>query len=238
MKYAGAAAVAVAAGATAYGTYLSPFFKTPEIESPAMNSVIKLPEPETVGMMSVEEATARRRSVRDYTDQPLTVKQLSQLLWVAQGITERRYGFRTAPSAGGTYPLEIYIAVGENGVVELEAGVYHYDPRAHTITLTFAGDFKDQLSVAAIDQGWVAEARIDIVIAAVFERTTARYGERGVRYVYMESGHVGQNVYLQATALGLGTVVIGAFSDEDVRRVLRIPAEHKPLYIVPIGYPR
>lgn len=219
-------------------SFLSLYPKPPESKQPPLNSVVKLPQPQVSGKMSVEDALAKRRSIREYTGQPLTLAELSQLLWAAQGITEPRYGFRTAPSAGATYPLEIYLVVGQDGVVGLEAGVYQYNPRSHALALIFRGDLRSELSVAAIDQRWVAEARIDIVIAAVFERTTAKYGERGVRYVYMEAGHAGQNVYLQATALGLGTVVIGAFHDEEVQRVLRMPRDHKPLYIMPVGYPK
>lgn len=219
-------------------SYVSLYYRPSESKPPTINSFVKLPPPQLAGSLPLEEALAKRRSIREYTDQPLTLGQLSQLLWAGQGVTEPRYGFRTAPSAGGTYPLEIYIVIAQDGLVGLASGVYHYNPRDHALALMFTGDFRKKLSVAAVDQKWVAEARIDIVISAVFERTTATYGDRGVRYVYMEAGHAGQNINLQATALGLGTVVIGAFGDEEVQRVLRSPSNHKPLYILPVGYPR
>jgi len=200
--------------------------------------VLKLPSPVTVGAMSVEEAIFRRRSKREYLDKPLDGFQLSQLLWASQGITEPRWGLRAAPSAGGTYPLEIYAVVGENCVRDLRAGIYRYNPKDHTIILVASGDFRAELSAAALSQQWVAKAPVNIVVTAVYERTTRIYGSRGVRYVDMEAGHVGQNVYLIATAMGLGAVVVGAFHDEQVRQVLRLPKDQVPLYVIPVGYPK
>lgn len=208
------------------------------VQQPHTIKTVELPQASKKGYVSVEEALEKRRSIREYREQPITLTQLSQLLWAAQGITLPQWGFRTSPSAGATYPLELYIVVGKGGVEGLKEGVYHYNPRLETIALVAEGDRRVELSVAALDQEWVANARINIVIAADFKRTTTRYGERGVRYVYMEAGHVSQNIYLQATALGLGTVTIGAFYDEQVQSVLEAPPEHKPLYIHPVGYPR
>ncbi len=200
--------------------------------------VIKLPEPAKYGNMTVEEAIWKRRSIRDYTKQPLTIFELSQLLFAAQGITDPVRKFRAAPSAGATYPFEVYVVVGKNGVKGLEAGVYHYDPYTHTIKLLFKGDVRKSLAVAALGQPWVANAPIDIVLAAVYERTTKVYGERGVRYVHMEAGHIGENIYLEATALGLGTVVVGAFYDDQVKKILKLPEDQRPLYIIPVGHPK
>jgi SagB-type dehydrogenase family enzyme len=198
---------------------------------------VKLPSPETTGPMSVEEAIARRRSVRSYTDESLSPEDLSQLLWAAQGITDPARGFRAAPSAGATYPLEVYVVAGPEGVTGLAEGVYRYDPFEHALENILRGDIRSDLADAAMRQTWVREAPINIVIAAVYERTTDRYGDRGIRYVHMEAGHVGQNLYLQAEARGLGMVVVGAFHDEQVQTLLRLPADQKPLYIIPIGYP-
>lgn len=200
--------------------------------------VFKLPEPTTTGTMSVEEAVYRRRSRREYQDKPLDVMQLSQIFWASQGITEPRYGLRASPSAGATYPLEVYAVVGEHCVKDLSAGIYRYNPKDHTCTLTASGDFRSQLSAAALSQVWVAKAPLNIAVAAVYDRTTRFYGPRGTRYVDMEVGHVGQNVYLIATAMGLGAVVVGAFHDEEVKRVLELPKEQAPLYIIPVGHPR
>jgi len=194
---------------------------------------LKLPEPSYKSPVSIEEALLLRRSIREYEDKPLTLQQVSQLLWAAQGITLPTYGFRTAPSAGATYPLEVYVAVKEGGVKELQAGIYHYLPRSHELELVKLGDYSMELMRAALDQEWVRDAAINLVINAVYERTTRRYGDRGMRYVHMEVGHVGQNVYLQCISLGLACVVIGAFYDEEVKRIIEGVGE--PLYIIPIG---
>ncbi len=198
----------------------------------------QLTAPKSAGKMSVEEALARRRSRREYTDEGLTMQEVSQLLWAAQGITEPGPGFRTAPSAGGTYPIEIYMVVKKGGVEGLEAGVYHYDPRKNSLGVVAKGDFSQELMVAAVDQQWVGDAALNLVITGFFERTTQRYGDRGVHYVYMEVGHVGQNVYLQAESLGLGTVAIGAFYDSKVQEILRTSKDEVPLYVMPVAKPK
>ncbi len=194
---------------------------------------IVLPEPDLSGEMSVEEAIYRRRSIRSYLREPLTLKELGQLLWAAQGITFTQRGFRAAPSAGATYPLVIYVSVKEGGVEGLSSGIYRYEPFGHLLYFVKPGDFSGELARAALDQRWVREAPICIVIAADFERTVSVYGERGIRYVYMEAGHIGQNIYLQATALGLGTVAVGAFYDDEVKSIVGCPED--PLYLFPVG---
>lgn len=193
---------------------------------------VKLPAARLVGDLSVEEALALRRSVRAYREEPLTLAELAQLLWAAQGITAD-WGARTAPSAGATYPLQVYVVVGE--VTGLEAGLYVYRPAGHHLVRRKAGDLRAELASAALGQGWVRAAPVSLVIVARYERTTGRYGERGVRYVHIEVGHVGQDVYLQAQALGLGTVMVGAFDDQDVKTLLGI--EEEPLAIMPVGWP-
>jgi len=195
--------------------------------------VVILPEPSLKGEMSVEEAIYRRRSIRDYTGEPISLRELGQILWAAQGITLPSRGFRAAPSAGATYPLEIYVSVREGGVTDLAPGIYHYDPFNHVLTLVRPGDHSRELARAALDQRWVREGSICLIIAADFERTTSVYGERGIRYVYMEAGHVGQNIYLQATSLGLGTVAVGAFYDEEVRSI--VGCAEQPIYLFPVG---
>jgi len=193
---------------------------------------MKLTEPRYDSDVSIEQTLLQRRSVRDYTGEPLSLQQVSQLLWAAQGITDRQ-GLRTAPSAGGTYPLEIYLAVGD--VENLARGVYRYQSVGHALTRVLDGDLRAKLADAALGQGCVKEGAINIVFTAVYERTTQRYGERGIRYVHMEVGHAAQNVYLQAVALHLGTVVIGAFHDDQVREILSLPQQEQPLYIMPVG---
>lgn len=198
-----------------------------------LGGVIKLPEVKLKSDCSIEEALLKRRSVRDYKDEPLTLQEVSQLLWAAQGITDPR-GFRTAPSAGATYPLELYVVVGN--VEGLEKGVYKYNPYENKIVKILDGDKRRELAVAALHQEWVEKCAINLVFTAVYERTTLRYGERGrVRYVHMEVGHAAQNVYLQAVSLKLGTVVIGAFYDDQVKKILNLPDNEEPLYIQSIG---
>ncbi|MGC8542871.1 SagB/ThcOx family dehydrogenase [Caldivirga sp.] len=203
--------------------------------------LVYLPPPHKVTTVSVEEAILQRRSIRDYTNEPIKLDYLSMILWAAYGITDPSWGFRASPSAGATYPLEIYVVVGKRGVVlsngsYLEAGVYRYDYNRHVLILVKEGEFKEQLYEAALNQRWVLNAPVNIVICAVYERTTRVYGERGVRYVHMEVGHVGENIYLMATALGLGTVAVGAFYDDKVAQIIGTGCE-APLYIMPIGVP-
>ncbi|AAL64120.1 SagB/ThcOx family dehydrogenase [Pyrobaculum aerophilum] len=203
---------------------------------------VLLPYPRLRGVVSVEEALANRRSVREFREEPLTLEELGQILWAAYGISETRYGLRTAPSAGAQYPLEVYVVVGEHGVKTgdgyLKPGVYHYDPHSHTLTLKKTGDFREALYQAALEQIWVLKAPVSLIFTAVYSRTVRVYGERGrVRYVPMDLGHAGQNVYLQATALGLGTVAVGAFYDDQVAEILDLPDGETPLYIMPIGRP-
>jgi SagB-type dehydrogenase family enzyme len=197
-------------------------------------TVIRLPPPQLKGKLSLEEAIAERRSVRKYSTEPLTLFQLGQILWSAQGVTSAGK-LRAAPSAGATYPLEILAFVGKETVDELQAGIYHYEVDAHSLSLNRPGDSRQGLAKAALDQGFIANAPIDIVICALYPRTSYRYGRRGERYVHMEVGHVGENIHLQAVALGLATVEVGAFDDEEVRKVLGLEEQIKPLYIMPIG---
>lgn len=196
--------------------------------------LIKLPSPVTHGKLSVEQAIAKRRSIRRYKAEPLTLEQLSQLLWSAQGITGTGGG-RAAPSAGATYPLEVFIVVGEHGTQGLTAGIYHYDTGNHSLSLQQTGDFRQKLADTALGQSSIAKCPVAMVICAIHPRTAYRYGRRGERYVHMEVGHVGQNVSLQAVALGLATVMVGAFEDEDVQESLKLEEQFKPLYIIPIG---
>lgn len=220
-------------------TYIEPPTKNMEITPKESEDLtVFLPPPKLTGEMSVEEAIAKRRSIRTYTEEPLTIEELSQLLWAAQGITDSASGKRAAPSAGMTYPLEIYVVVGEDSLMELADGVYHYNPHQHSITKVLSGDVRETLSKAALGQTWIRDAPITIVVAAIYERTTNRYGDRGIRYVHMEAGHVGQNIYLQATAINLGTVVVGAFNDQEVQEILKLPEEQKPLYLIPVGHPK
>ena len=198
---------------------------------------IYLPAPSQKGSISLEEAISRRRSVRDFSPEPISQSQLSQILWAAQGITETSLKSRAIPSAGATYPLEILVACGRNGIEEISAGIYHYNVADHSLSLHHEGDARLDLARAALDEAMIYQAPIDIIICALYQRTTRHYGSRGERYVHIEVGHAGQNIYLEATALGLATVAIGAFHDEPVREVLRLDKQYTPLYIMPVGRP-
>lgn len=199
------------------------------------SEIIKLPEPKYDSQTSVEEALLGRRSVRNYEAQPLTLAEISQLLWAAQGVTDstRGWSFRTSPSAGALYPLELYIVAGK--VNDLPDGIYKYKPLTHKLKKIAEGDKRAELCNAALNQLSVKDAPASIVFAAVYERTSAKYGERAERYVHIEVGHSAQNVYLQAFSLNLGTTVIGAFTDDEVKKIMNLPDNEQPLYIMPIG---
>jgi SagB-type dehydrogenase family enzyme len=211
---------------------LSTTFQLPgQTEKPGKRT-IDLPEPTLQSELSVEEALARRRSVRDYGKANLSLSEVGQLLWAAQGITSGG-GKRTAPSAGALYPLEIFVVAGH--VEGLAAGVYQYQPHNHKLRLEKEGDVRRELAFQAVSQEWIAEAPAVLVIAGVYERTMSKYGERGQRYVHMEVGYASQNVYLQAETLGLATCAVGAFQDGNVRELLGLRRRERPLLLMPVG---
>lgn len=197
--------------------------------------VIKLPPPSPKGAISVEEALGKRRTVRHFASRGLDLKQVSQLLWGTDGLSDPR-GLRTAPSAGATYPVDLYLVVGERGVANLPDGVYHYRPQENALALVTSGELRPAVARAALSQSWMAQAPIMVVITGEYRRCMARYGERGVRYTIMEAGHTAQNLFLQAEALGLGAGIVGAFEDRTITQILKIPAAHEPLLIMPLGY--
>ena len=193
-----------------------------------MEKEIRLPKPKEKGEVSIEETLNKRRSIRDYKHGVLKLEEVSQLLWAAAGKNLYR---RTYPSAGATYPLEVYLISGE--VEGINPGVYHYIYSKHSLEKIKDQDVRRQLCKASLDQSMIEEAQVDFIIAADYQRTTGYYGQRGIRYVHMEVGHVGQNLSLQAIALNIGTVMIGAFDDKSVKDILQIKEE--PLYIIPAG---
>jgi SagB-type dehydrogenase family enzyme len=190
--------------------------------------MIQLPEPEFTNA-SIEECIASRRSVRAFRNQGLDLQETAMLLWAGQGITDKARGFRAAPSAGATYPLVLYYAT--------ELGLFKYVPQSHAVVKTSDIDPRKSIARAALNQMFIADAGMVIVITARFANTTARYGERGVRYVYNEAGHCAQNIHLEAVALGLASVPVGAYDDNELKDVLGLEQE-EPLYIIPVGYPR
>ena len=195
-------------------------------------SIVNLPKPNYGGKVSVEEALSARRSVRSFSPHFLSLEEVSQLLWAAQGISSPR-GYRTAPSAGALYPLEVYIIVGN--VDNLPPGIYKYNIPKHSLIITANGNYRNDMSRAALNQSFIAKAPLVMLFCTVNERVTNKYGQRGLKYIFMEVGHAAQNVCLQAVALGLGTVVIGAFSDKDIASIVNLPQNELPVYIIPIG---
>jgi SagB-type dehydrogenase family enzyme len=188
-----------------------------------------LPKPRSQGPISLEETLLHRKSIRSFSDQPITPEQLSQLLWSVQGMADQR-GRRTSPSAGALYPLEIYVLTQE--------GISHYQPSDHSLRSVRAGDFRRDLYAAALRQEFILEAPLTVVITAVYQRIEVKYGrDRGPRYVHIEVGHAAENLLLQAVALGLGAVPVGAFEDDLVLKILGIPPDHRPLYLIPVGHP-
>ena len=215
--------------------------RTPAVSAPASTAqstqdgeIQPLPAPSLSGTLSLEETVAARRSVRSYNSQTLTWQEIGQLLWAAQGITLDRSpsspGLRSAPSAGALYPLETYVVTGE--------GSFHYLPADHALRSSPRLGLRQELWEAGLRQDWIREAPAVFVLAAVYPRTEARYGGRAARYVHMEAGHAAENLLLQAVALGLGGVVIGAFHDDQVQQVLELPEDHEPLYLIPVGHPK
>ena len=243
LKYLGASLI-VACGAVAWFVSETPFHKSSS-GGPTGTPLKKymLPIPKFSSKVMLEEAIAWRRSLREYKEEPITIENLSMLLWAAQGVNEFNYGLRTVPSAGGTYPIDVYVSVCDNGVLMegmeyLPSGSYKYNCKDHSLRLIKTGNVRDALATASLKQDWVSNAVISIVVFATFERTTKVYGERGQRYVHMEDGHVGQNIYLMATALNLGAVVIGAFDDNKVKESLGAEPTEQPLYVIPVSVPK
>jgi SagB-type dehydrogenase family enzyme len=193
---------------------------------------VTLPVPRDDGEVSLEHALRHRRSIREFARGALTLAEIGQLLWAAQGVNHPT-GLRTAPSAGALYPLVSYLVTGE--VSSLTPGAYRYAPNQHALAMVGEGDRRAALSTAALGQSWIADAPAVLVLAAVYRRTTGKYGPRGERYVHIEIGHAAQNVYLQALALGLGTIEVGAFDDRAVKTALALPGDQDPLAIMPIG---
>lgn len=205
-------------------------FHTTACHAQDRSDFILLPDPALTGELSIEECLAARRSVRSYADRPLTMQEISQVLWAAQGITSD-WGGRTAPSAGALYPMKIFLVAGE--VENLDAGVYLYDPLAHALDPVRDGDYRDELMAAAVDQACVGAAPASLVISAIPSITEVKYGDRSMRYIDNEAGAVCENVYLQCQALGLGTVCIGAFYDDQVADICS--PEVVPRLIMPFG---
>lgn len=197
---------------------------------------MKLSQPSFAGTISLERAIKERRTIRSFSAREITEPQFSQLLWAAQGITEERGYKRSVPSAGALYPLDIYAVVGKDSVRDVEEGVYHYNPAGHSVACVLKKDIRRDVARASLEQMWMAEAPIMLIITVQYAIITAKYRERGITYAAIEAGHSGQNIFLQGVSLGLGAGIVGAFHDEKIIRCMGIPKNHIPLLIMPIGY--
>ncbi len=196
-----------------------------------MDKILPLPKPSFSSDVSFEEAAYRRQSKRSFKDIPLKLNEVSQLLWSAYG--KNAYGKKTVPSAGATYPFDIYLVAGN--VEGIENGIYLYDGESHSLSLIKNGDFRKSIAEASYGQKFIAQAPVTIILVARFERTTSFYGKRGIRYVYLDAGHIGQNVSLQVETTGLGTCMVGAFDDNKLAEILGV--EGDVVYLMPVGKP-
>ena len=195
----------------------------------SMLKTIQLPEPKLTGPMSLEQAIACRRSIREFANKPLGFVQIGQLAWAGQGVTDKQKGLRTAPSAGAIYPITLYFATPE--------GLFVYEPDKHILQMVFADDIRENLSIAAQKQQQVAVAGCDIIIAGDLKKLTAKYGDNARKFMTLEAGHIAQNIELQAVSIDLGAVPVGSFDLNQVRRLCKLPMTLEPLYIICVGYP-
>jgi SagB-type dehydrogenase family enzyme len=200
------------------------------------DNTMDLTPPMFDGSISLEKAIKQRRTIRSFRDKPITIKQFSQILWAAQGITDDGGFKRASPSAGALYPLDIWTVVGRNAVENLDMGVYHYKPRDHSIKKATDRDLRKDVAIASLSQMWMAKAPVLFVITAEYARVTIKYGDRGIRYAQMEVGHSCQNIFLQCQTMGLSAGIVGAFHDRKVAKIVGVAKNHEPLIIMPVGW--
>jgi SagB-type dehydrogenase family enzyme len=203
---------------------------------PFKETMMKLPVPAKQGALSLEAAIQQRRTVRSFDHRALSLDQLSQLLWAAQGITGPAGFKRAAPSAGALYPMDLLAVAGQDCVSQMAAGIYHYQPEGHGVVQKADQDLRPAVARASLSQMWMARAPLQLVITAEYGRAAVKYGKRAVRYALIEAGHIGQNIFLQAEALGLKAAIVGAFHDEELKRVMALPGSWEPLLVMPVGY--
>lgn len=208
---------------------------SPETILLAQEQNLALPPPKLESNAGLNALLEQRRTQRAFAAQPLSLAAAAELLWAAQGVSSAR-GLRTAPSAGALYPLELRLIASQ--VAGLPAGIYRYEPAGHALIAGPRGEFRAAIAAAAWHQDWIAQAPAIVVISAVEARTTAKYGRRGIRYVHMEVGHAAQNLLLQAVAHDLAAAIVGAFDDDGLARLLKLPENERPLAILPVGHPR
>lgn len=200
---------------------------------------IALRAPESVGRMSFDEVMRNRRSIRSFSQKSMNKEQLGYLLWASTGIHREQggYEFRTVPSAGALYPIETYLVV--NNVEDLVKGVYHYSVKMHLLEELKLGDFREEVTLAALGQNMCMEAAVVFVWTAIFFRSKWKYKQRAYRYIYLDAGHIAQNLALSATSIGLGSCQIGALYDDELNQILNVDgSEESAIYMSVVGYPR
>jgi SagB-type dehydrogenase family enzyme len=200
---------------------------------------IELPAPELMGKMTFQEVLKKRKSIRSFSTKPLNLKQLSYVLWASTGIQRKQgnYEFRTAPSAGALYPIETYLVV--NNVEDLEKGVYHYSIKNHLLQQLRLGDFSKDVTLAALEQSMCMQAAVVFIWTAIFFRSKWKYKQRAYRYVYLDAGHIAQNLALSSTSIGLGSCQIGALFDDELNRIINVDGqEESAIYMSVVGYPK
>ena len=202
------------------------------------NNRVSLPSPAKMGGISLDQALRKRKSVRTYANKPLSKEQLAYLLWSSTGIQRREDGreYRTVPSAGGLYPIETYLVV--NNVEDVPQGVYHYSVQQHLLEELQTGDFSRPITAAALGQRMCSQAAVVFIWTAIFQRSKWKYGERAYRYIYLDAGHMAQNLALSAVSLGLGSCHIGALFDEEVNSIVQVDGiDESVVYMTIAGWP-
>ena len=197
---------------------------------------IKLPKPKAIIKATLDYCLKNRKSIRDFTDEPISLEELSYLLWASTGIQRKEHGyeFRTAPSAGALYPIETYVVI--NNVKDLKNGVYHYSIKDYTIEEMRLGDFGKKTANGALGQGMCARASAVFIWTSVFQRSKWKYGQRAYRYIYLDAGHIAENLALASTGLGLGSCQIGALFDEEINEIIDVDGKDESIiYMSVVG---
>lgn len=197
---------------------------------------IVLPDPNEISKTSLDNCLKKRKSIREFSDKPITLKQLSYLLWASTGIQRNEHGFdfRTAPSAGALYPIETYLVI--NNVKDLSNGVYHYSIKDHTLEELKLGEYGIKTANAALGQDMCAKAAVVFIWTAIFQRSKWKYRQRAYRYIYLDAGHIGENLALASTSLDLGSCQIGALFDEEVNEIVGVDGtSESSIYMSVVG---
>lgn len=197
---------------------------------------ILLEKPQVISKLAFDEIIKKRKSIRDFSDKPISLNQLSYLLWASTGIQRKEYGyeFRTAPSAGALYPIETYLVV--NSVEGISAGIYHYSIKDHNLEQLKIGDFSNEIALAALDQVMCEYASVVFIWTAIFNRSKWKYDQRAYRYIYLDCGHIAENLALAATNINLGSCQIGALYDDEVNDIISVDGiNESTIYMSVVG---